>query len=127
MSDSAPQAHFNYIADQLRNRGLAYMHVLEGDMMKKRRNFDYAELRQKFGGTYIANNGYDFTRAQMALRDGLADMIAFGVPFLANPDLVRRYKEGLTLNQADPSTFYGGGEAGYINYPEYAGTRAFPA
>jgi N-ethylmaleimide reductase len=68
---------------------------------------------------YIANNGYDLERAQNAISDGAADLVAFGMPFLANPDLVRRYKENLPLNEIDKSTFYGGGEAGYIDYPFY--------
>ena len=56
-----------------------------------------------------------------SVASGAADLIAFGVPFLANPDLVRRYRENLPLNAADPSTFYGGSEAGYTDYPFYRG------
>lgn len=117
MSDSAPQAHFGYFLEQLAPRGLAYVHVLEGDMMTKSSDLDYRLLRSKFTGPYIANNGYDLARAQAAIRSGAADLVAFGVPFLANPDLVRRYREGLPLNAPDSSTFYGGGEAGYTDYP----------
>lgn len=117
MSDSAPQSHFSYFMAQLNGRGLAYVHVLEGDMMTDTKVVDYRALRSTFSGLYIANNGYDLGRAQMALQSGAADLIAFGIPFLANPDLVRRYRENLPLNPADPSTFYGGTEAGYIDYP----------
>lgn len=117
MSDSAPQAHFGYFLEQLSPRGLAYLHVLEGDMMTKSSALDYRLLRSKFTGPYIANNGYDLARAQAAVRSGAADLVAFGVPFLANPDLVHRYRDALPLNAADPSTFYGGGEAGYTDYP----------
>jgi N-ethylmaleimide reductase len=74
-------------------------------------------LRSKSAGRYIANNGYDFERAQAAVRSGAADLVAFGIPFLANPDLVRRYRENLPLNEVDASTFYGGNEAGYTDYP----------
>jgi len=119
MSDSDPQAHFEYFARQLSSRGLAYMHVLEGDMMTKARALDYGALRSKFSGPYIANNGYDLVRGQVAVGDGAADLVAFGIPFLANPDLVRRYRENLPLNEADPSTFYGGNEIGYTDYPVY--------
>ncbi|MNW04536.1 N-ethylmaleimide reductase [compost metagenome] len=63
-------------------------------------------------------------RAQTAVRIGAADLVAFGTPFLANPDLVRRYREGLPLNEADPATFYQGGEAGYIDYSFYRGEEA---
>jgi N-ethylmaleimide reductase len=116
MADSDPQRHFTYFAEQLRARGLAYLHVLEGDMMSQARTVDYRALRTAFGGTYIANNGYDLTRANDALSRDAAALIAFGTPFIANPDLVRRYREGLPLNAADRSTFYGGGAAGYTDY-----------
>ncbi|WIN00316.1 alkene reductase [Actinoplanes oblitus] len=119
MADSDPQAHFRYFLEQLRTRDLAYVHMLEGDMTTKTSGLDYRSLRAAFTGTYIANNGYDLARAQTAIRDGAADLVAFGVPFLANPDLVRRYRDGLALNAADPSTFYTGGPLGYIDYPAY--------
>jgi N-ethylmaleimide reductase len=119
MSDSNPQAHFEYFAGQLSLRGLAYVHVLEGDMIAKSSTLDYRALRSKFAGPYIANNGYDLVRAQAAVRSGAADLIAFGVPFLANPDLVRRYRERLPLNGVDASTFYVGSETGYTDYPLY--------
>ncbi len=119
MSDSDPQAHFEYFFEQLSPRGLAYVHVLEGDMMTKISALDYRALRSKFAGPYIANNGYDLVRAQTAIRNGAVDLVAFGTPFLANPDLVRRYRQRLPLNEADPSTFYGGNEAGYTDYPHY--------
>ena len=89
--------------------------------MTKASALDYRALRSKFAGPYIANNGYDFVRAQTALRSGAADLVAFGIPFLANPDLVRRYRENLPLNAADPATFYGGSAAGYTDYPFYRG------
>lgn len=119
MSDSDPQAHFGYFVEQLSPRGLAYVHVLEGDMMTKTSALDYRALRAQFSGPYIANNGYDLVRAQTAVRSGAADLVAFGIPFLANPDLVRRYRENLPLNAADPTTFYGGNEVGYTDYPFY--------
>jgi N-ethylmaleimide reductase len=119
MSDSDPQAHFNYFVTQLNARGLAYLHVLEGDMMTKASALDYRAFRTKFVGCYIANNGYDLARARSAIASGAADLIAFGTPFLANPDLVRRYRDNLPLNTADPATFYGGGEKGYTDYQFY--------
>ena len=121
MSDSDPQAHFEYFTGQLSPRGLAYVHVLEGDMMTKASTVDYRVLRSTFAGPYIANNGYDLERAQAAVRRGAVDLVAFGIPFLANPDLVRRYRENLPLNEADPNTYYGGSEAGYTDYPFYRG------
>lgn len=119
MSDSNPQEHFGYFVEQLGRRGLAYVHMLEGDMMTQVRAIDYGDLRSKFAGPYIANNGYDLRRAQAVVRGGGADLVAFGTPFLANPDLVRRYRENLPLNTADRSTYYGGGEIGYTDYPSF--------
>ncbi len=119
MSDSDPQAHFGYFTAQLSTRKLAYLHVLEGDMQGKTSAMNYRELRIKFAGPYMANNGYDRVRAETALRGNAADLIAIGVPFLANPDLVRRYKEDLPLNTADQASFYGGNEHGYTDYPFY--------
>lgn len=117
MSDSDPQTHFEYIIKQLSTRHLAYVHVLEGNMAVKDKKVDYRLLRSCFNGVYIANNGYDLERAQAALKNGDADLVAFGTPFLANPDLVRRFIEKLPLNEADRSTFYGGDEKGYTDYP----------
>ena len=117
MSDSDSQAHFNYFVTQLNKRDLAYLHILEGDMMAASRNVDYRALRDAYEGLYMANNGYDKDRAQTALTNGDVDLVAFGVPFLANPDLVERYKSNLPLNEADQVTFYGGDETGYTDYP----------
>ena len=125
MSDSGPQAHFGYFLEQLSSRGLAYVHLVEGDMTTKSAGtVDYRDLKRMFAGTYIANNGYDLGRATSAVNSGSADLVSFGAPFLANPDLVRRYRENLPLNVPDPSTFYTGGEAGYNDYPAYTGAEA---
>jgi N-ethylmaleimide reductase len=120
MSDSDPQTHFGYFVEALSRRGVAFVDVLEGDMMTKSHTLDYRVLRSKFAGAYIAGNGYDRERAEQAIGSGTADLVAFAAPFLANPDLVRRYRERLPLNEADRATFYAGGEAGYIDYPFYS-------
>ena len=117
MSDSAPQTHFNYFVRELSQRGLAYVHFLEGDIVSNSPSVDYGALRSSFSGCYIANKGYDLDAAKKAVAEGAADLVAFGVPFLANPDLVRRFRDGLPLNPVYPATFYGGGEQGYIDYP----------
>lgn len=119
MSDSNPLDHFSYFITQLNNRNLAYLHVLEGDMMSKTANIDYRVLRNCFEGLYMANNGYDKERAEKSLGDGDSDLVAFGVPFLANPDLVYRFQNNLPLNDIDIDTFYGGAEHGYTDYPFY--------
>lgn len=117
MSDSDPAAHFAYVLERLSERGLAYVHVLEGDMMHDSRAVDYAELRRHFRGTYIANNGYDFESGTQAVTARHADLVAFGTPFIANPDLVARWRNGDALATADPSTFCTGGAVGYVDYP----------
>ncbi|MDB5521712.1 MAG: NADH:flavin oxidoreductase/NADH oxidase, partial [Tardiphaga sp.] len=68
-------------------------------------------------GTYIGNNGYDLALAERTLQSGAADLIAFGKPFISNPDLVERFRTGAPLNEGDKATFYGGGEKGYTDYP----------
>ena len=85
--------------------------------MSESREVDSRALRDAYDGIYMANNGYDKQRAQTALANGDCDLVAIGVPFLANPDLVYRYKNDLPLNEADQATFYGGDETGYTDYP----------
>jgi N-ethylmaleimide reductase len=79
--------------------------------------FDYARIKNLFGGLYIANNGYDKSRADAALAQQKADAIAFGKPFIANPDLVTRFLLDAPLSQIDQATLYGGAEKGYTDYP----------
>lgn len=117
MHDSDPQSLFNYVADSLSQFNLAYLHVVEGDVGGKAQVFDFVALRKHFIGAYIANLAYDKARGNAAIASGHADCIAYGVPFLANPDLVARYKTNAQLNQADANTFYGGDEKGYTDYP----------
>lgn len=117
MQDSNPQALFNYVADALNQFKLAYLHVVEGGMGGETAAFDFAELRQHFKGAYMANLGYDKSRANAAIASGHTDVVAFGVPFIANPDLVERYKTNAPLNEADSASFYGGTEKGYTDYP----------
>jgi N-ethylmaleimide reductase len=74
-------------------------------------------IRQAFDGTLIVNGGYDAVTAEAAIARGDADLVAFGVPFLANPDLPLRYRKRAPLNSPDASTFYAGEEKGYTDYP----------
>jgi N-ethylmaleimide reductase len=119
VSDSNPQPLFDYIVDGLNAQKLAYIHVVEGATGGPRdiAPFDYGSLRKRFSGAYIANNGYDFELAGKVLGAGEADLIAFGKPFISNPDLVERLKRGAPLNEWDKATFYGGGAKGYTDYP----------
>jgi N-ethylmaleimide reductase len=119
ISESNPQTLFEHIVERLNALKLVYIHVVEGATGGARdiAPFDYAALRKRFHGTYIANNGYDFDLASRALAANAADLIAFGKPFIANPDLVERLKRGAPLNEPDKATFYGGGAKGYTDYP----------
>ena len=118
--DSDPQPLFDHVVDRLSPLGLAYVHVVEGETGGARDSlpFDYAALRDRFQGVWMANNGYNRTMAINAVASGRIDLISFGRLFMANPDLVRRLKENAALNPLmDSSTFYGGGANGYTDYP----------
>jgi N-ethylmaleimide reductase len=119
VSDSNPQPLFDYIVDHLNAIKLVYIHVIEGATGGPRdiAPFDYSSLRKRFKGAYMANNGYDFELANKVLAANAADLIAFGKPFISNPDLVERLKRGAPLNEWDKATFYGGGAKGYTDYP----------
>jgi len=119
IKDSRPQQTFNAIAKQLSDYPLAYLHVLEGDMLTGERQVDYVELRNCFAGFYMANNGYDLESGNSAIEQGHADMVAYGKLFIANPDLPERLAKNLPLNSPDQATFYGGDEKGYTDYPTY--------
>lgn len=123
--DADPQPLFEYLMRQLAPLGLAYVHVIEGSTGGPReladRPFDYAALKAAYrqaGGTgaWMVNNGYDKTLAEAAVAAG-ADIVAFGRPFIANPDLVERLHCNAPLNTPDRATFYGGGAKGYTDYP----------
>jgi N-ethylmaleimide reductase len=126
VSDSNPQPLFDHIVDQLNALKLVYIHVIEGATGGPRdvAPFDYASLRKRFKQTYMANNGYDIALADKMLDQGAADLIAFGKPFISNPDLVERLKAGAPLNEWDKNTFYGGGAKGYTDYPTLGQSQA---
>jgi len=119
ISDSDPQPLYDYIVDHLSALRLVYIHVVEGATGGPRdvAPFDYGSLRKRFKGAYIGNNGYDYELATKVLAADAADLIAFGKPFISNPDLVERLKQGAPLNAFDKATFYGGGAKGYTDYP----------
>jgi N-ethylmaleimide reductase len=119
MTDSNPQQSFNAIAKCLSDFPLAYLHILEGDMMTGERQLDYVSLRKCFNGYYMANNGYDLQLGNDAIAGNRADMVAFGKLFIANPDLPYRFANHLPLNEPDSATFYGGDEKGYVDYPSW--------
>ena len=122
IQDSNPTALFGHLVEKLGERGLAYIHVIEGATQGARdfAPFDFRALRRAFPGAYIANNGYNRQMAIEAVESGAADLIAFGRPFIANPDLVERLKIAAPLAEIDRATLYGGDEHGYIDYPAMA-------
>lgn len=126
VSDSNPQPLFEYIVDALSALKLVYLHVIEGATGGDRdfAPFDYASLRRRFANTYMANNGYTLELATKAVESNAADLIAFGQPYIANPDLVERFKQHAPLNTIDQATLYGGGAKGYTDYPTLAEQNA---
>ncbi|CAM4256476.1 alkene reductase [Bordetella muralis] len=130
-SDPNPQPLFDHVVRILAGYKLAYVHIIEGatggdrHFQQGEAPFDYAALRRTYeqaGGqaAWMANNGYDGKLAEDVVESGQADLIAFGKPFIANPDLVRRLREGAALNTPDNTTFYGGSTKGYLDYPVLA-------
>ena len=117
MSDSDPRRTFSYFAGELDRRGIGYLHVV--DPLADGEKRISALLRDIFTGTYIVNGGFDLDTANAAIARG-ADLVAFGVPFLANPDLPERYRRGAALNKPDQATFYAGDAKGYADYPGLA-------
>ncbi|ROQ30046.1 alkene reductase [Gallaecimonas pentaromativorans] len=128
MGDDTPEQTFGYIARALNDKSLAYLHLVEPVMVGTVRddNIDprwdaiIHQLRQDYRGVLMLAGGYDAKSAEQALADGRADIIAFGRPFIANPDLPRRLFDGLALNAGDSATFFGGDATGYIDYPAWA-------
>jgi N-ethylmaleimide reductase len=116
---SDPQKIFGYLVRELDQRGLGYIHVIEGATGGSRdvAPFDYQALRKSFHGAYMANNGYTRDLAIETLAKGEADLVAFGKPFISNPDLVERLRRNAPWNEADRDSFYGGTAKGYTDYP----------
>ncbi|MGV0999385.1 MAG: alkene reductase [Fluviibacter sp.] len=108
-----------YLAKAFSERNIAFLHIAEPDWAggEPLTQAFRLKLREAFIGTLITCGGYNATSAEALLGANLVDMVAFGRPFIANPDLVRRLRENAPLNEPDASTFYGGAEAGYTDYP----------
>ncbi|WP_082492965.1 alkene reductase [Acidovorax sp. Leaf160] len=126
ISDADPQPLFDYVIRQLAPLGLAYVHVIEGATGGPRevdgRPFDYEAIKAAYReaggqGAWMVNNAYDRALAMEAVESGRADIVAFGKAYISNPDLVERLRKDAPLNEWDQSTFYGGGEKGYTDYP----------
>ena len=125
--DSDPMALYSTLIERLDDLGLVYIHMIEGATQGSREEppgFSFQRLRRLFRGLYIANNGYTRELALKARREDLADLICFGRPFIANPDLVERLRTGAPLAEGAKETWYGGDEHGYTDYPTLTESRA---
>lgn len=128
IADDDPQPLFDHVVRQLAPLGIAYLHLIEGATGGPRevegRPFDYEAMRRAWRdagakGAWMVNNGYDQALAERAVAQG-ADLVAFGRPFIANPDLVHRLRTGAPWNAVEKATLYGGGAKGYTDYPAIA-------
>ncbi|HZZ43209.1 MAG TPA: alkene reductase [Tepidisphaeraceae bacterium] len=123
MADSTPRETFGQVTEQLDRLHLAYLHVIAPTPKDAKHGGASHDLipvsffRPIFKNTLIANGGYTLDSAQSAIADGFTDAVAFGTSFLANPDLPHRLRTSSPLTPADPTTFYGGDERGYTDYP----------
>lgn len=125
MGDETPEATFEYIVRRLDEKSLAYLHLVEPAMVGVTKDEDVDprwdaiihRLRNVFSGVLMLAGGYDAASAERAIAEGRADIIAFGRPFIGNPDLPARIKHGHPLNVPNPATFFGGGREGYVDYP----------
>ncbi|CBN58780.1 MULTISPECIES: alkene reductase [Kamptonema] len=121
MNDSNPKALFTYVVNALNRFGLAYLHLVEPrayeGVAEEKANLNTAYFRSIFQGTIVSAGGYNRELADAAIARGDADLIAFGRWYISNPDLAERFALNVPLNPYDRSTFYGGDEKGYTDYP----------
>ena len=120
-SDSNPEKTYGYIINKLNDYNLAYLHISEMMSPETRLNKPEKSIipfyRKIFKGALISCGGHSLESATRMLENNEADLIAFGKPFISNPDLVERFQKGAPLNEPDKSTFYHGGAKGYLDYP----------
>lgn len=113
MGDANRAETFGYVARELGKRGIAFICTRE----KAGDDSLTPQLKKEFGGVFIANERFTKEQANAWLAEGKADAVAFGIPFIANPDLPARLEQDAALNEPHPETFYGSGPVGYIDYP----------
>lgn len=113
MGDSNPRETFGYVARELGKRGVAFICTRE----KEGEDSLTPYIKEQFGGLVIANERFTKAQANAWLAAGKADAVAFGIPFIANPDLVDRLAQDTALNEPRPELFYGQGPVGYLDYP----------
>ena len=117
MRDSDPVALVAHVAAELSRRGVAFLHLMRADFAGKQAGDVVTPARAAFTGALILNMRFLREEADRTIEAGTADAIAFGVPFIANPDLVERFRANAPLATPDQATFYQGGAKGYVDYP----------
>ena len=117
MIDSDPIPTYTWLATQLNDYQLAYLHVMRADFLGEQSGDVMTPIRQVYQGVLIGNMGYSAEEAEQAIATGQLDAVAFGTTFLANPDLPTRFAQNAALNAPDPTKFYSSGPAGYTDYP----------
>ncbi|GAB3483365.1 alkene reductase [Marinomonas epiphytica] len=117
MKDSDPVAWMEYLAQHLNQFNLAYLHVMRADFFGLQEAQVISVARKAYQGHLMVNMGYSAEEANQVLASQEADSVAFGTPFLANPDLPERVKRGAELNEPNADTFYTPGPVGYTDYP----------
>jgi N-ethylmaleimide reductase len=121
MHDSDPIGLISWLAEQLNAVPLAYLHLMRADLLGQQLGDVLTPARERFKGVLVANLGYGAEEANAAIQSGAVDAVAFGRPFIANPDLPARFQANAPLSTADPTTFYSAGPTGYIDYPRLNG------
>jgi len=130
--DEETIAMFQYILKKLSDYNLAYLHIvgpaenLTGTPVEALQHDYFSHFRHHYSGRLMANLGFTQESGNAILKEGKADLVSFGAPFIANPDLSERFKHNLPLSESNQDTYYTGGENGYVDYPEavYAGAQA---
>lgn len=117
MIDSNPRALTKYLCERLNKLNLAYLHIMRRDFFAKQTDDVISVCEETYEGNLIANMGYDAIEAEEAIKNNKLKAVAFGVPFISNPDFPARIKAGVKLNDANPETFYTSGPVGYTDYP----------
>lgn len=120
MRDSDPVGLVRWLGKRLNDFDLAYWHVMRGDFLGQQQGDVMTPARETFDGVLIGNMGYGADEAERAIAEGKVDAVAFGVPFIANPDFPERIRDGAPLADADRATFYTWDAKGYTDYPRHA-------